>query len=276
MILYIIYNSDLVEVAEPTGRKEPSLAFVDDMVYIAVGLNFHETHNTLQDMLNRQGGGFEWSKGHNSQFETSKFGLMDFSRVLVDSELCWHAHAAYAISKGTNYVLQLWRLSYSVKGVPLSLMKQLYTSVALPKMLYAVDLWLTPLYIGSIGTVNKMERVQRLAVTSITGALKTTATDTMENHCHQAVLRISVHLKTHPLHPTIRRAARIYVRHHRSSLHHLTHTFRINPNNAENTQIPPWDNRGTYHLRVCGCRPQPSNTPSSDRKGSGTPSGDLC
>ncbi|KIJ15169.1 hypothetical protein PAXINDRAFT_25912, partial [Paxillus involutus ATCC 200175] len=42
MILYIIYNSDLVEVAEPTGKRETSLAFVDDMLYIAVGHDFHE------------------------------------------------------------------------------------------------------------------------------------------------------------------------------------------------------------------------------------------
>ncbi|KAF8835398.1 hypothetical protein BDN67DRAFT_992462 [Paxillus ammoniavirescens] len=212
------------------------------MVYIAVGHNFHETHNTLQDMLNQQGGGFEWSKGHNSHFETSKFGLMDFSRNRTKEQPPMNIKGTL-IKPATSHCFL--GVLVDMKGVPLSLMMQLYTSVALPKMLYTVDLWLTHLYVGetdsaqrgSIGTVNKMKRVQRLAVTSITRALKTTATDAMEvhakllpisyriqNHCHQAVLCISAHLKTHP-------AARIYVRHHRSSLHHLTHTFRINLNN---------------------------------------------
>jgi len=30
-------------------------------------------------MLERQGGGYKWSANHNSQFETNKFTLMDFS-----------------------------------------------------------------------------------------------------------------------------------------------------------------------------------------------------
>ncbi|KAG2063420.1 hypothetical protein BDR04DRAFT_940490, partial [Suillus decipiens] len=49
-----------------------------------------------------------------------------------------------AIAKGTSYVLQLRRLSSSAKGLPLRLMRQLYLAVALPKMLYAADLWFSP------------------------------------------------------------------------------------------------------------------------------------
>lgn len=79
MVLYIIYNSDLVEVAKSTGGVEKMLAFVDDTVFTAIGKDFHETHRILQDMLNRPGGGFEWSKDHNSRFEPSKFALLDFS-----------------------------------------------------------------------------------------------------------------------------------------------------------------------------------------------------
>ncbi|KIK80662.1 hypothetical protein PAXRUDRAFT_158079 [Paxillus rubicundulus Ve08.2h10] len=170
------------------------LAFVDDTVFIVIGKDFHETHRTLQDMLNRPGGSFEWSKDHNSCFEPSKFALLDFSMnstkecppmnikgavispgwthcflgVLVDNALCWHAHMTYTIGKGTAYVLQLRCLSLISKGIPLSLMKQLYMSVALPKMLYAVDLWFKPIYNGdsdtaqrgSIGTTKRMSSIQ--------------------------------------------------------------------------------------------------------------------
>ena len=77
MILFIIYNSDLVETAE--NNNELTLAFVDDTAFIAIGKDFHETHAILIDMLEREGGGYQWSKDHNSKFETSKFMLIDFS-----------------------------------------------------------------------------------------------------------------------------------------------------------------------------------------------------
>ncbi|KIK80496.1 hypothetical protein PAXRUDRAFT_71103, partial [Paxillus rubicundulus Ve08.2h10] len=76
--------------------------------------------------------------------------------------------------------------------------------------------------------------------------MRMTATDAMEvhakllpisqqvqNHCHQAILCIAAHPPTQPLHPTIWRAAYIYVKHHHSSLHQLTHTFNVNPSDIE-------------------------------------------
>ena len=49
MILFIIYNSDLVETAANTN--ELTLAFVDDTAFIAIGKDFNETHAILVDML---------------------------------------------------------------------------------------------------------------------------------------------------------------------------------------------------------------------------------
>jgi hypothetical protein len=178
MILYIIYNSDLIDIAAGRKKKEHTLAFVDDTAFIAIGKSFQETHDTLKDMLERPGGGYDWAKDHNSKFETSKFALMDFSMnpikerpllitrrttinptvmhkflgVILDQALRWQPHIAYAIAKGTAYVLQLRRLSTTSTGIPISLMRQLYLSVALPKMLYAVDLWFHPMYTGRSDT----------------------------------------------------------------------------------------------------------------------------
>ncbi|KAG2053941.1 hypothetical protein BDR06DRAFT_1008306 [Suillus hirtellus] len=83
MILYIIYNSDLVDIVKKrqgcAALKELTLAFVDDTAFIAIGKNFTETHDILKDMLERPNGGFKWSRSHNSHFETTKFALIDFS-----------------------------------------------------------------------------------------------------------------------------------------------------------------------------------------------------
>jgi hypothetical protein len=155
-----------------------------------------------------------------------------FLGVILDQELRWKAHIAYAIAKGTAYALQLRQLSSTAAGMPLKLTRQLYQAVAIPKMLYAADIWFTPVYRtgsdssqrGSLGVVSKMSTVQRIAAITITGAMRSTTTDTLEAHanllpialllqntCHRAIIRLAAHPPTHPLHAHVRRTAKRYV-----------------------------------------------------------------
>lgn len=131
MILYVVYSADLVDTAN--SKSELTLAFVDDTAFIAIGNTFLDTHTTLNDMMEREGGAFEWSANHNSQFETNKFALIDFTLsrtkqrvpmfirgvkimpspthrflgVQLDQELKWKTHTAYAIAKGAKHALML-------------------------------------------------------------------------------------------------------------------------------------------------------------------------
>jgi ribonuclease HI len=220
MILYIIYNSDLVDIANrPRGRqalRELTLAFVDDTALVAIAKDFSTTHGILKDMMERPGGGYDWSRLHNSRFETSKFALMDFSMnrtkprpdlvlrginirsstthkflgVILDHELRWKPQADYALAKGTAYVLQFKRLSSMTKGIPLHQMRQLYQAIAVPKMIYAASLWFSPAFTensnvpqrGSIGIAKRMASIQRIATLAMTGAMRSTATDVLEAH----------------------------------------------------------------------------------------------
>jgi len=77
MLLYIVYNSDLVTIAK--NRNELTLAFVDNTVLVTIARMFQDTHSILTDMLEREGSAYEWSADHNSHFETSKFSLVDFT-----------------------------------------------------------------------------------------------------------------------------------------------------------------------------------------------------
>ena len=52
MILFIVYNSDLVDTAKETN--ELTLAFIDDTAFIAIGKDFQEMHSILVDMLHQQ------------------------------------------------------------------------------------------------------------------------------------------------------------------------------------------------------------------------------
>jgi hypothetical protein len=155
------FTERLVDIATGRGKKERTLDFVDDTAFIAIGKSFHDTHATLKHMVERPGGGYEWAEAHNSKFAIVDFSMNSerehpppithgatitptathrFLGVILDQALCWNAHIAYALAKGTAYVFQLRCLSSTSTGIPLSLRRQLYLTVALPKILYAVDL----------------------------------------------------------------------------------------------------------------------------------------
>ena len=278
MLLYIIYDSDLVDT--PKSKNELTLAFVDDTVFIAIGNSFQETHDILLDMLVRPGGGFDWSKDHNSKFEASKFALMDFTMskskprpqmtirgitikpvpshkflgVIVDQELRWREHAAYAIAKGASHAMLLRRLSSPAHGISAKLIRQLYRAVAIPKMTYAASIWFRPMFHagspstvrGSKGIAAKMTQVQRSAALAITGAMQTSPTDSTEAHANlypvpilmqrilfNSTLRLTSLPSQHPLQPIVRRIAKRNVKRHKTALHHLVHGLAIKPCKTE-------------------------------------------
>ena len=285
MILYIIYDSDLVRTAK--GRQELTLAFVDDTAFLAIGNTFQETHQILNDMLERSGGGFEWSSQHNLCFAPSKFALIDFSMnrtkecppmiihgatitpspshkflgVILDQELCWCEHTAYATAKGARYAMLLRRLSKSAQGVPTKLIHQLYQAVVIPRTLYPASVWLRPTYNaetnttvrGSTGTAKKIRQTQRTALLAITGAMRSSPSDSLEVHAnllpgplliqcilHNSLLRISTLPSHHPLSTiTNHIAKRNTVKRHKSALHHLLQNLAVNPRMTETIHPHP-------------------------------------
>ena len=173
MILYIIYNADLLEITD--NSKEEAVGYVDDVALMAIGVDFEETSKRLENMMTRERGGLEWSRDHNSKFEVSKSVVMHLTRrtqenpeedkgripldrpplmilgevikevktfkylgVVVDSNLRWNAQAQRGIN-ATKWILQFRRLTKPSTGVNAKLMRQLYLSVAIPKMTYGLD-----------------------------------------------------------------------------------------------------------------------------------------
>lgn len=81
MILYIIYNADLLSIAGDVD-SEDSLGFVDDIAILAIGKDFEENARTLKSMMEREGGGQQWSNEHNSKFEISKSAVLHLTRKI--------------------------------------------------------------------------------------------------------------------------------------------------------------------------------------------------
>jgi hypothetical protein len=77
MLLYILYNADLLELPDnPT--EEDALGYVDDIALIASGTDFEETTQRLSNMMTKNEGGLQWSINHNSHFEVTKSAIIHF------------------------------------------------------------------------------------------------------------------------------------------------------------------------------------------------------
>ena len=180
MILYVIYNADLLDMLALL-EGEDSIRYVDDAIAIAFGKDFYMTTQTLERMMNREDGGFMWSRTHNSRFEISKLAVLHASRctqldpanprkrtaldrpplrlqdkmvkevdsykylgVHVDSQLRWTVQAQKGVATATKWIMQFRRLTRISTGISIRLMRRLYIAVALPKMTYTLDVWYTP------------------------------------------------------------------------------------------------------------------------------------
>jgi ribonuclease HI len=239
--------------------------------------SFTDTHEILTDMMTRKGGAIEWSNDHNSRFEFSKLALMDFAHrnskkarlpltlpsttlapsgstkylgVYLNQHLDWGTQRNYAVEKGSKWTAQIRRATAPSWGLTPKHARRLFTSVAIPRILYAIDVWGIRFKRGAAtqtaGKItecnNKLTSVQRAGTLAITGGLRTSPTDALdahafilplhletEKHLYRAAVRIATLAPQHPLHKPARKCANGTVKRHRSTLHELMQAFKIKP-----------------------------------------------
>jgi len=222
MIFYAFYNAGLLQISPPSCNDEAQFGCVDDVALLATGDNLKETHANLADMMTRPGGGFDWSENHYSQFELSKLALMDFSPsphqsspltiqhpqtnrwtvidpvrshkflgVLFDPKLKWTAQTERATRSAEAWINLVRRLARTSKGISAKGMRQLYTSIAIPRMSYVAEVWFVMPHkhsasskkrTGSVKFTQKLQSAQRRAVITMLGAMRTTAGDVLNAH----------------------------------------------------------------------------------------------
>src|ERR1700678_2023199 len=263
MLLYTIYNTDLLDLPDNT-HMEDSLGYVDDITLIATGSDFEETTERLNKIMTKEDGGLRWSVEHNSRFEVTKSAILHFSRktiqdpeadsgriplnrpplvlegqvvqqvdsykylgIQINAQLRWKEQAQRATANATKWILQFRRLTRPSTGVKSKLMRQLYLAVALPKVLYGIDVWYTPptksagqaRNSGSAGVLRSLQKVQRIAALAITGVLRTSPNDFVDAHagilpmelallkaCHSALVRSLTLPSTNPVHQVVQAA----------------------------------------------------------------------
>jgi ribonuclease HI len=175
--------------------------------------------------------------------------------VYMDQHLSWNTHIAHAIKKGTNWSTQIRRVAAPSWGLTPKHAQKMFIAVAIPKILYTVDVWGTPKDIEATAAQKKglsqasakLTTTQRAGALAITGCLCTTPTDLLDIHtkllpihleidkqCHRAATHIATLPPAHPLHKLARKCAVCVVKRHASPLHKLMNTYNIRPCNMEN------------------------------------------
>jgi Reverse transcriptase (RNA-dependent DNA polymerase) len=86
MILYILYNADLLEIIYPL--EEEALGFVNDALAMVEKKTFEDNINSLTDLMTREGGGFTCSDKHNSVFALDKLAVTHFTQKRVPNPQC--------------------------------------------------------------------------------------------------------------------------------------------------------------------------------------------
>jgi hypothetical protein len=170
--------------------------------------------------------------------------------VMVDNKLRWNIQGKRATSKATKWIMMFRRLTRPSTGISAKLMRRLYITVAIPKMTYGADVWYTPPRLemgkrrreGSVGILRELGKIQRIATLTINGALRTTASDTLDAHanllpidllmekiCHRALIRICSLPDTHPLREVVHSYYNNPSRRQPTPLQNLLRIFDINP-----------------------------------------------
>jgi len=249
MLEYLYYNADLIDIVNTFNDKDPrpattgsardrgkqkmdeaAAAFVDDAWLAGIGKDFKEANATLVDMMERKGGGLQWSKEHNSKFEMSKLVYMGFSMarkdgnrvarpllviggrsieaetatrylgVIIDEELRWKEQELAAVTKATKWCQAFRRMAKPAKGANSRVMKRIYKGVLIPKMTYALDTWYTPPWLpaggkqrtGSVRALNMLTKIHQQCLLAIMGGMKSTLTDAMELHTNIPPLELQL------------------------------------------------------------------------------------
>ena len=180
MLLYVIYNAPLINIADPDNPNECIVGFVDDTTLLARGKDFEAAHSTIRDMMERTDGVFEWSNMFNSLLKMSKLALVNFTQsaakagettdlvlaqnrqdwvhvhrikasqeakllgVLLNSRLSWGAQHERVREKAVKWTAAFKRFTRPLAGICMREAAKLYNTVAVPRICYAADLWYTP------------------------------------------------------------------------------------------------------------------------------------
>ena len=194
-ILFLFFNADLVQ--RHIDSYGGAVAFVDDFTAWVTGPTAQSNRQGIEAIINDA---LDWERRSGATFEAEKTAIIHFTRkphksnaepfnikgqdvlpkthvkilgVIMDAKIKYKEHIARASSKGLEAALELKRL----RGLSPATARQLFTSMVVPVMDYASNVWMHAFTNRLKGPIN---RVQRLGAQAIVGTFLTVATSVAE------------------------------------------------------------------------------------------------
>ena len=194
--------------------------------------------------------------------------------LLIDEQLRWKAQIEVMGEKGEGWNNKFRRIAKTSSGVTANRMHNFYEAIAIPRMLYGAEVFAAPEIATKKGrrgrkkwrpknsVIKKLTTTQRKAAIIITGAMRTTAADTLNIHANilpasqqiekifmKTAIRLGTIPNTHPLYRHITEATKHHIKHHHSPINDMIHEHRINQRKttkiAAVRQDPKWSFKGT-------------------------------
>jgi ribonuclease HI len=159
-----------------------------------------------------------------------------------------------------KWAAQLYRLARTSYGVAAHTLRRLYLSIAVPRFAYAIDVWYTPVTLGtrpkergkgSIGFAKRLQRIQSTAARAILGAMKSSSVDSLDAHagllpthillneaCQWSAIRLAAIPDSHPLAKAVTKCARGRKR-HIPPLQAILHFAGRKPSDFDKKPPPP-------------------------------------
>jgi hypothetical protein len=206
-ILFLFYNANLVEICNHPTLPASGTGFVDNVNALAFSKSTEENCRTLQTVHEQC---LESARRHGASLAPEKYFLVHFTKVRkkhnsacplilptstihpspsarvlgvrLDKKLSWQPHLQHIKSKLATQTNVLTRLTASLWGASIRVLRLLYTAVVRPAITTGCPAWLAPpsmpLYQKRLG--EELQRVENHCLKTVSGAYKATPVQSLQ------------------------------------------------------------------------------------------------
>lgn len=212
VILYILYNSDLLHLQGQESSNTISIGYIDDVVHLTADQRLENAIDMMSNIARRS---LDWGRRHAAVFDEHKSQIMILTKartisppttefplgntllpftatakwlgLTIDNRLSYHQHIGDLLFRGQSTLKAVGRLGNSRWGLMERDRAKLLDAVLMPRITYAAHVWARSKNLTRLRTVtNKLDRA---CAKFAKGIFRTTDSKWLEqNYSHSPVL----------------------------------------------------------------------------------------